>query len=304
MYAIPPLPETYGTTETIIGNWFEKTKKRKEVILATKFSPLPWARGEDNPVINKQNINIAVDNSLKRLKTDYIDLYQLHWPTNRPNYHFDQWWKFQPSSGENEKKKIIDNKIEILTTLQELIDQGKIRYIGLSDDSAWGIKQYIDLSEKLNLPKMVSIQNEYNLLRRRDEIDVAETCSLEEVAYLSWSPLAMGVLSGKYLDGNIPKKSRFSKDVMADGWDRYKTRIELNTNNATKEYIKIAKKHNLDPCQMAIAFTLTKDWIKSTIIGATTMNHLKINIDAIDIELSKECLDDIHKIYQQYPVPF
>lgn len=304
MYAIPPLPETYGKTETIIGNWFEKNNKRDEIILATKFSPLPWARGEKTPIINKANIITAVENSLKRLKTNYIDLYQLHWPTNRPNYHFSGWWNFTPPSGSDEKKKITENKIEILTTLQKLIDEGKIRSIGLSDDSAWGIKHYSDLAQIHNLPKMITIQNEFNLLRRRDEIDVAETCSLEDVGYLAWSPLAMGVLSGKYLNGNVPNGSRFSKEVMEDGWDRYKTRVELNTDNATKKYLEIANKYDLDPCQMAIAFTLSKAWVKSSIIGATNMEQLRNNIDAVNVELSDNCLADIQEVYRQYPVPF
>ena len=304
MYAIPPTAKTYGTTEIIIGNWFKQYKQRDKVILASKFSPLSWARNEKNPITNKKNLIIAVENSLKRLQTDYIDLYQLHWPTNRSNYHFSGWWDFKPATGALAKEQIIANKIEILTTLQELVKAGKIRNIGLSDDSAWGIKQYVDLAEKHNLPKISSIQNEYNLLRRRDETDIAETCSLEEVAYLAWSPLAMGVLSGKYLNGKFPKKSRFSKEVMEDGWSRYQSRIALNTDNATKKYLEIAQKYQLDPCQMAIAFTLTRNWIKSSIIGATNMLQLKNNIDAININLSDDCLADIKKIYQQYPVPF
>ena len=304
MYAIPPSPETYGKTETIIGNWFEAYGKREQIILATKFSPLPWARGEDKPTINKKNIITAVENSLRRLKTDYIDLYQLHWPTNRPHYHFSNWWDFKPASGLQEKGRIIENKIEILQTLKELINDGKIAHIGLSDDSAWGVKQYVELSEKHNLPRIISIQNEYNLLRRRDEHDVAETCSLEGVSYLPWSPLAMGVLSGKYLNNNFPVKSRFSKEIMGDGWGRYNSRVELNTDKATKEYINIAKKYNIDPCQMAIAFTLSKNWVSSSIIGATTMKQLKSNIAAIDLNLSQDCLSDIHDVYKQYPVAF
>ncbi len=307
MYAIPPTAETYGTTETIIGNWFKETGKRNEIILATKFSPLPWARNEEIPTTNKKNIITAVENSLKRLKTDYIDLYQLHWPTNRPNYHFAGWWDFKPAFGLSAKKQIVDNKIEILQTFQDLVDAGKIRYIGLSDDSAWGIKQYADLSENLNLPRIVSIQNEYNLLRRRDEYDVAESCALESVSYLAWSPLAMGVLSGKYLGKsfpNFPKNTRFSQEIMKDGWDRYQTRVELNSENATKEYLEIAKKYNLDPCQMAIAFTLTKEWITSSIIGATSMKQLQDDIAAIDLNLTKECLQEIDLIYKRYPVPF
>lgn len=304
MYAIPPTEETYGTTESIIGHWFESRGKRDEVILATKFSPLPWARGEDVPTTNREMILKAVEGSLKRLKTDYIDLYQLHWPTNRPNYHFDGWWGFESPMGLEAKSAITDNKLEILRTFKELIDQGKIRHVGLSDDSAWGIKHYVDLAEQYDLPRIVSIQNEYNLLRRRDESDVAETCSLEEVTYLPWSPLNMGVLSGKYLEGTFPSGTRFSKEVMGDQWDRFHTRISLHVNDAVKAYMDVANKHGLDMCQMAIAFTIRKPWLASTIIGATSMEQLKTDIAAIDVTLSDECLRDIHEIYQRYPIPF
>lgn len=305
MYAIPPTPDTYGTTETIIGNWFADRGRRKDVILATKFSPLPWARGEDVPLTNRHNIITAVENSLKRLQTDYIDVYQFHWPTNRSNYHFANWWDFEPSGmGAEVKKAITDNKIEILQTMQELIQQGKIRHMGLSDDSAWGIKQFIDLSEKMNLPRIVSIQNEYNLLRRRDETDVIETCAYENVAYLPWSPLQMGVLSGKYLNGQFPAGSRFSKEIVGDQWDRFSTRLDLHTDDAVRAYMDVAKKHGLDVCQMAIAFTIRKPWLTSTIIGATTIDQLKTNIAAIDIKLSDACLADIRDVYRKYPVPF
>ncbi|MEC9292154.1 MAG: aldo/keto reductase [Pseudomonadota bacterium] len=304
MYAIPPSPETYGTTETVIGNWFESRGKRSDVVLATKFSPVPWARGEEAPVINKANIEVAVDESLKRLKTDYIDVYQLHWPTNRSNYHFANWWDFKPAMGKEARAKIIENKLEILEALKAQVDAGKIRHIGLSDDSAWGITQFAELAEKHGLPRIVSIQNEYNLLRRRDEHDVAEACALEEVAYLPWSPLQMGVLSGKYLDGKFPKGARFSPEVMSGQEDRFHTRLALNTDKAVRAYMGVAEKHGLDVCQMAIAFTIREPWMTSTIIGATNMEQLKSNIAAVDVELSEECLKDIHKVYQDYPVPF
>lgn len=302
MYAVPPTPETYGTTETIIGNWFKETGRRDEVILATKFSPLPWARGEEEPTTNRANIMTAVENSLKRLQTETIDLYQFHWPTNRGNYHFQNWWEFDASPMKGTKQQIIDNKIEILETLQELIQQGKIKHIGLSDDSAWGIKQYADLAEQKGLPKMVSIQNEYNLLRRRDEHDVAETCVLEDVAYLPWSPLQMGVLSGKYLDGQRPKGARFTPEFIGGQEERFEPRLAYNCDNAVRAYMDVAKKHGVDMCQMAIAFTLHKKWVTSTIIGATTMDQLKSNIDVINVNLSDECLADIQKVYETYPV--
>lgn len=304
MYAIPPSPDTYGKTETIMGNWFKAKNKRADVILATKFSPVPWARQEQNPTTNKAMIIQAVEESLKRLHTDYIDLYQLHWPTNRPNYHFNNWWTFNASALAGNKQAIIDNKIEILETFQELVQAGKIRHVGLSDDSAWGVKQYVELAEQKNLPRIASIQNEYNLLRRRDEHDMAETCVLEDVAYLPWSPLQMGVLSGKYLDNQFPKGSRFSPEVQNGQEERFLTRLGLHTHDAVRAYADIAKKHNLDMCQMAIAFTLQQQWVTSTIIGARTMDQLKTNIASIDVKLSDDCLADIQEVYRTFPVPF
>lgn len=305
MYGIPPTPESYGTTETIIGNWFKQSQKRDKVILATKFSPLPWARGEAIPQTNRKTITQAVEESLKRLQTDYIDLYQLHWSTNRGNYHFINWWHYD---ADNHRDKNIDDiknqHLEILETFQDLITAGKICHIGISNESAWGITQYAHLAKNFGYPKIASIQNEFSLLRRRDQYDVAETCVLENIGYLSWSPLAMGVISGKYLDQQRPAKTRFAPEIMGDQWQRFSPRVGLNTDNATRAYIDIAKKHHLDVCQMAIAFTLQKSWQTASIIGATNLQQLKNNIDAIDVVLSEDCLNDIHQVYQQYPVPF
>ena len=304
MYAIPPEEKTFGKTEEVIGTWFEKAGKRDEVVLATKISPVPWARGEQVPQINKKTIHEALEGSLKRLKTDYIDLYQLHWPTNRPNYHFDNAWRFQPAAGADAKQRILDNKLEILQTLDGLIKAGKIRAIGLSDDSAWGIKSYVDLAEKHGLPRMASIQNEYNLLRRRDETDVLEACALEEVSYLPWSPLQMGILSGKYLKGQMPAGARMSPEVMGANAGNFNTRLSPHVYPAVQRYMDVAERHGLDICQMAIAFTIRSPLYASTIIGATTMEQLKTNIDAVDLVLSDEVLADIAKVYRDYPMPF
>lgn len=304
LYAIPPTPDTYGVTEKIIGTWFSSRKKRNDVVLATKFSPIPWARGEETPTINRKNLILAVDSSLKRLQTEYIDLYQLHWPTNRPHYHFDEWWNFEPSAGKENKDKIIENTLEILRTCDELIRSGKIKHIGLSDDSSWGIKNFCDLAEKHNLPKIVSVQNEYNLLRRRDETDVMETCALEDVSYLSWSPLEMGILSGKYLNGAIPRNTRFSPEILGGQEDRFMTRLTPTVNLAVQEYIQVAKKHKLDVCQMSIAFTIRKKYMTSSIIGATSMGQLATNIQAMNIELTESVLKDIEDVRRKYPVPF
>ncbi|AVC44393.1 aldo/keto reductase [Francisella tularensis subsp. novicida] len=303
MYAIPPTAKTYGKTEEIIGNWFKTRQKRSDVILATKFSPMTWARNEQNPITNKVNIIDAVDNSLKRLQTDYIDLYQFHWPTNRPHYHFGNWWDFEPLVGQQNKQRIIDNIHEILVTCDELVKAGKIRHIGLSNDSAWGINQFIKLAEKHNLPRLVSIQHEYNLNRRRDETDIMETCALEEISYLAWSPLEQGVLTGKYRNGARPAGTRMSAEILDGQEDRYAFRFATN-DDAVTAYINVAKKHNLDICQMAIAFTIRKAYMSCSIIGATSMEQLKTNIEAINLNLSDEVLADIEKVRRKYPVPF
>lgn len=304
MYAIPPTPATYGKTEEIIGNWFEQTKKREKVILATKFSPVPWARNEETPTTNKTNIIDAVNNSLKRLKTDYIDLYQFHWPTNRPNYHFANWWNFEPAAGQNAKNKIVDNILEILQACDELVKAGKIKEIGLSNDSAWGINQFIKLAEKYDLPRIQSIQNEYNILRRRDETDIMETCALEDISYFAWSPLEQGVISGKYIGGVRPKGTRLSPEILDGQEDRFMSRTNPTVDKALTEYLRIANKHNIDICQMAIAFTIRKAYMSCSIIGATSMDQLRNNIDAINLTLSDEVLTDIEEVRRKYPIPF
>ena len=303
IYPLPPSPEAYGRSEEMIGNWLQSRKNRNDIVLATKVSPRPWARNENDPKINRENIIMAVDGSLQRLKTDYIDLYQLHWPTNRDTYHFSNWWDFDSSNCTGKKQAIIDNHIEILETLSTLSKEGKIKHIGLSNDTSWGIKSYCDLSEKYNLPKIVSVQNEYSLLRRRDETDLMEACSLEGVSYLSWSPLEMGVISGKYLNGLRPEGARFSGNVLHGYEDGFSSRITTHLDASVQAYIDIAKNHNLDVCQMAIAFTLRNKNMSCSIIGATTMDQLKSNIDSHTLKLSDEVLNDINMVQNLHPTP-
>lgn len=301
MYAVPPTKESYGSTETIIGTWLKANQsKRGDIVLASKISPeMPYIRGGNAPV-DRKNLRLAIEASLTRLNTDYLDLYQLHWPSNRPTYHFNNAWSFTPRN--TDKEAITANHLEILETLNEFVKEGKIRSFGLSDDSAWGITNYSELAIKHGLKPMVSIQNEYNLLRRRDDTDVAEACILEKVSYLAWSPLAMGVLSGKYLNGNQPKGARFC--YSADGLARYGYRLTENTDKATTLYLEVAKKHNLDPCQMAIAFTSSRPFVTSSIIGATNLDQLKTNIDAVNTPLTDEAIKDIDNVNHQYPIPF
>ncbi len=295
LYAIPPSAQTYGTTETIIGNWFKRSGRRQEVILASKITGpgLDWIRSGRNK-IDKQNLEEALVGSLQRLQTDYIDLYQLHWP-NRGSYHFQQLWNFNPTFSANEVK---DNILEVLQTLARFIQEGRVRAIGLSNETAWGIQQYLTLSEQQQLPRVASIQNEYSLVCRLFEPDLHEIAAAEDCGLLAWSPLSRGALSGKYLNGARPEGSRLTLDPRPD------LRSTEQNEKAITEYLALASKHGLDPCQMALAFVNSCPFVTSTIIGATTMEQLKTNIDSSKIVLSDEVFKGIEAIRQGFPVPY
>lgn len=295
MYAIPPSAKTFGTTETIIGNWFASRKTRDKVVLATKISGpgLKWVRGGENE-INKKNVQLAVEASLQRLQTDYIDLYQLHWP-NRGSYHFGRTWNYAPRF---DVQKEADNFLEVLGTIQDLVQAGKIRHFGLSNETAWGVMQWLQLSDTHELPRVVSIQNEYSLLCRHFEPDLSEITLNEHCGLLAWSPLCRGMLSGKYLNGARPEGARLTIET------RPEHRIHPMTDAAIREYIDLAKRHQLDVCQMGIAFVNSKPFVTSTLIGATSMAQLKNNIDAISVNISKELGNEIEAIRRQYPMPF
>jgi len=295
MYAIPPSPSTYGTTEAIIGNWFKQRGTRDKVILASKIAGpgLPWVREGKNH-IDKANILAAVEGSLHRLQTDYIDLYQLHWP-NRGSYHFGKTWDFSPEFDPQAEE---DNFLECLHVFQGLIEAGKIRHIGLSNETAWGMTKWLQLAKDHNLPRMVSIQNEYSLLCRNFEPDLSEISLSEGCGLLAWSPLTRGILSGKYLNGAQPEGARLTIET------RVEHRVGSQTDAATSAYIDLAQRHSLDPCQMAIAFVNQQKFVSSTLIGATTMEQLRSNIDSIDVTLSGEVLDEIKVIRRQYPMLF
>jgi len=295
MYAIPPSEERYGTTETIIGNWFASRSNRDKVILASKIAGpgLPWIR-EGNNYINKENIIQAVEDSLTRLKTDYIDLYQLHWP-NRGSYHFGKTWGFNPKFNPKIEE---DNFVEVLHTLQGLIQEGKIRHAGLSNETAWGISKWLQLAKEHNLPRMASIQNEYSLLCRHFEPDLSEIALHEDCGLLAWSPLARGILSGKYLNGARPEGARLTMET------RPEHRVGEAIDNSTEKYIDLAQRNNLDPCQMALAYVNSRPFVSSTLIGATTIEQLKSNIDSISVTLSDEVLNEIEEIRRTQPVPF
>lgn len=299
MYPVPPSAKNYGKTETIIGNWLAANKKRRsEVILATKIAGngLSWIRGGSD--ITGAAILKSVDASLKRLQTDYIDLYQLHWP-NRTSPHFAKHWPGKISFTEVDTKQHSAQMLEILQALETCVQAGKIRYFGLSDDTPWGINEYIRLSEAHNLPRIVSIQNEFNLLHSKDWPYLLENCVHAGVAFLPWSPLAGGVLSGKYLNGARPDGSRWSQ-AQRNGLFRDNATV----NEAVKSYAEVAQRHGLTPAQLALSWCKQVDGVAATIIGATSLAQLKEDIIAFEMSLSDEVLGDINSVLRQYPVPF
>ena len=291
LYAVPPRKETYGDTEEIIGNWFEKTKKRDVVILATKVAgpARDYLRNGENSFVGT-NLETALNNSLKRLKTDYVDLYQLHWPERKVNNFGRLGYVHQ----ENDWNQFED----VLGELNKYIDQGKIRHIGLSNETPWGTMSFLKLSKDKNLPRMMSIQNPYSLLNRSYEVGLAEVSIREEIGCLSYSPLASGYLSGKYRNKKFPKGSRMERDF--DFWTRYR---KPNTEEAVELYYNISKKHNLDMSQMSIKFCEIQDFMTSVIIGATTMEQLKTNVESVNVKLKTEIINEINKIHAQHSNP-
>ena len=299
MYAVPPSADTYGKTETIIGNWLAANpQRRKDIVLATKIAGpgLPWVRNGD-PITGDAIVQ-AVDASLKRLQTSYIDLFQLHWP-NRPNPHFNQ---HNPNKIRFSDINTADHTAQMLDILQGLkrcVDAGKIRFCGLSDDTTWGINTYLKLSEQYDLPRMVSIQNEFSLLHAKDWPYLIENCVHEDIAYLPWSPLATGLLTGKYLNNARPEGSRWTFSQP--------NKLYRNTDNvhlATADYVDIAHQHGITPAQLALAWCDQVDGVTSTIIGATTLPQLKENISAFSTPLTPQALADIESVFKRYPAPF
>jgi aryl-alcohol dehydrogenase-like predicted oxidoreductase len=301
LYAIPPREDTQGLTEKYIGTWFAKTGKRKDIVLASKICGgtvhfgIPWI--QDGNSITPTKLEKSLEGSLNRLQTDYIDLYQLHWPNYAyPHHgaHAAGAIDYATHNSTQQQEEIL----EIIRTLDGFVKDGKIRAYGLSNDSAWGTMKYIELANKHNLTRVQSVQNEYSLIYRHDEPYLSEVCAKEDVAYLPYSPLAAGSLSGKYIDGARPEGSRWSLD------SRPNQRDTQQAQAAVKAYMNLANKHGLDMCQMALAFCYQQKFITSTIIGATTLDQLKSNVEAKDVILSDEMLQDIHKIYCEYPMPY
>ena len=294
LYAIPPKAETYGSTEAIIGEWFKTRGKRDKVILASKIAGpgsdwIPHIRG-GNTAFNRQYIQSALDGSLKRLQTDYIDLYQLHWPERSTNF-FGQLG-FVP-----EDESQLTPFIETLEALEYQVKAGKIRHIGLSNETPWGVMRFLQLAEQYHLPRVVSIQNPYNLLNRSYEVGLAEISWREKAGLLSYSPLGFGTLSGKYLNNQKPEKSRLA---LFPQYTRYNS---PNAISATLRYVALAQKHGLNAAQMALAYINSRPFLTSTIIGATTMAQLKTNINSIHLNLPESVVQGIETIHLMYPNP-
>ena len=290
----PVSAETYGRTEEFVGSWLKKTGRRGEIVVATKAagSGRPHIRGGRE--LDGPSLREALEASLRRLQTDYVDLYQIHWP-NRGSYHFRQCWSFDAS--QQDRAKAADEIGEILSTLGDLVKEGKVRAIGLSNESAWGVLKYLRLSEDNNLPRIASIQNEYNLLYRQFDLDLAEVAHHEDVGLLAYSPLAAGILTGKYLDGARPEGSRGTINPDLGG------RLQPLQEPAVKAYAEIARRHGLDLAQMALAFCLSRPFMTSVIIGATSTEQLRTAIAAKDLKLSDEVMKDIAQVHRQYPMP-
>ena len=293
IYPSPCFEKTYGSTEKIIGNWFKEKKNREQVILASKISGpgLSWVRN-GGPQYSEQNIKKAIEDSLKRLQTDYIDLYQLHWPERKTNFFGRLNYKHQ------EKEDSWNDFEKILIILEKFIKQGKIRHIGLSNETSWGLSKFLEVSKLKTLPKMMSVQNSYNLLCRTYEIGLAEISIREKSRLLAYSPLAGGFLTGKYRNNNLPENSR--QKLFADYYTRYN---KPNTSIVIDKYFDIAKKFNLDFAQMSIKFCEIQKFLTSVIIGATTIEQLKINIESVNVNLTEEIIRKINDLQIIYPNP-
>ena len=293
MYPSPCRKETYGETEKIIGHWFSERKNRDKIILASKISGpgMSYIRG-GGLQFSEKNISLAIENSLKRLKTDYIDLYQLHWPERKTNFFGRLGYEHKEDSNEwNDFEKI-------LIVLENFIKEGKIRYIGLSNETSWGLSKFLEVSKLKKLPKMMSVQNAYNLLCRTYEIGLAEISIREKSGLLAYSPLAGGFLTGKYQNKNLPENSR--QKLFAEYYTRYSKSYAAEV---IEKYFNISKKFDLNFAQMSIKFCEIQKFITSTIIGATTMEQLKTNIESVNVALEKEVIKEINNVHLMHSNP-
>ena len=292
IYSVPPTSESYGKTEVMIGNWLEKRKNRDKIILASKVAGpgCNWIRGGGNN-FDEKKIGEAIDGSLKRLKTDYIDLYQLHWPERSTNYFGSRDFLY------NNKEGNWNSFENILEALEKFIKSGKIRYIGMSNETPYGLSRYLEISKNKGAPRMMSVQNPYNLVNRTYEIGMSEISIREKCGLLVYYPLAAGGLSGKYRNGKMPKDSRMA---LFKGWERHLNPLAMK---AYDEYFRLAQDFNLTMVQLAQSFVNSRPFVTSNIIGATTMDQLRENVESINIEFTDEMSDRVNKIHNNNPNP-
>lgn len=293
MYPVPPRAETQGRTENYIGNWLKARNNRDRMVLASKVAgPV---RGNDvairaDQALDRKNIRAALETSLKRLNTDYLDLYQLHWPQRPANYFGKLGYEYNTT-------RVPVTLLETLEALNEQVRAGKIRYIGISNETAWGVMRYLQLAEKHQLPRIITIQNPYSLLNRSFEVGLAEISQHEGVGLLAYSALAFGTLSGKYLNGATPAAAR---NTLFKRFQRYSGE---QSGLAIAEYVALAQKYDLDPSQMALAFVRQQPFVTSTLLGATTLDQLRINIDSSDLVLDDELIQQLEAIHHRYTYP-
>ena len=297
LYPIMPRKETYSRTEEIIGNWFKKRNSRNKIILATKVASkstgLEWIRKGSNKLgFDKKNINLAIDSSLKRLQTEYIDLYQLHWPERNVPMFGQLDFEYDPS--DNEWMKIE----EALHNLSDLVKKGKVRYIGVSNETPWGVMKFLQCSKDKNLPRIMSIQNVYSLVNRVFDISNSEVSIREKCGLLAYSPIAGGRLSGKYIGGKNPKNARYT--LWPSRFSRHHT---ARGEAAIVKYVELAKKYNIAPATFANAFVNDRPFVTSNIIGATSLKQLKENIDSVNIKITEEMHKEIEEIHLVDPNP-
>ena len=291
LYSVPSRAETYGSTERIIGSWLKNRGKRDDLIIASKIvGPAAMSKHIRTGGYTKEEFKDAIHKSLKRLQTDYLDLYQLHWPERNTNYFGKLGYTHDP----DEEWK--DNFAEVLGYLQDFVSEGLIRHIGVSNETAYGLSRYMEESRK-GLPKTITVQNPYNLLNRKDEIGLTEVMQREEVGYLAYSPLGFGTLSGKYIEQKDTEASRINK------FPQYSRYSNEQAVKATKRYLDLAKKYDLSLTQMALAFVTDRPFMTANIIGATNLEQLKENIDSVNIQLSPELLEEIEAIHNAIPNP-
>ena len=296
MYPVNPVAaETIGRTERIIGMWFEDRGRREDVILATKHSGEGMGFVRDGAPISPETIPQAIEGSLRRLKTDYIDLYQFHWP-NRGSYMFRKNWTYDPRG--HARADILQNMDDCLGALQKEVEKGRIRAFGLSNESAWGTTQWVLAADRTGGPRVASVQNEYSLLCRHFDTDMQETSLHENVGLLSFSPLAAGFLTGKYRDDVVPPGSRMSLNPEMGG------RKTARVYDAVEAYIGVAERHGYDLAQLALAWCLTRPFMTSVIFGATTMSQLKTACTSAALNLSDDVLDELNAVHRLHPMPY